>query len=102
MAKERQRAREWPNKAAAVADHAVDGLAAIALEAASMSGQAKAISGLAEGCAVTIREGDLESVQHMLLSVRELAVAQQQLCVNIRERATAHRSSLAAARRGEY
>ena len=49
-----------------------------------------------------VREGDLESVQHMLLSVRELAVAQQQLCVNIRERATAHRSSLAAARRGEY
>jgi len=102
MAIKRQRAREWPNKAGAVADGAIDGLAAIALEAASMSEQAKAISGLAEGCAVTIREGDLESVQHMLLSVRELAVAQQQLCVNIRERATAHRSSLAAARRGEY
>jgi hypothetical protein len=49
MAIKRQRAREWPNKAAAVADHAVDGLAAIALEAASMSGQARAISGLAEG-----------------------------------------------------
>ena len=102
MAQQRQRAREWPNKASAVADRAVDGLAAIALEAASMSGQAKAISGLAEGCAVVIKEGALDDVQHMLLSIRELAVAQQSLCVNIKERAGAHRSALAAARRGEY
>jgi hypothetical protein len=74
----------------------------VALEAASMSGQARAISGLAEGCAVTLREGDTDSVFHMLLSIRELAVSQQSLCVNIRERATAHRASLAGARRGEY
>ena len=102
MAIKRQRAREWPNKAAAVADHAIDGLAAIALEAASMSGQARAISGLAEGCAVTLREGSVDDVFHMLLSIRELAVAQQSLCVNIKDRATTHRSALAAARRGEY
>ena len=50
MAIERQQARgRWPNKAAAVADHAVDGLAALRWKRASMSGQAKAISGLAEG-----------------------------------------------------
>ena len=102
MAIKRQRAREWPNKAGAVADHAVDGLAVIALEAASMTGQAKAIGGLAEGCAATLREGGVDDVFHMLLSIRELAVAQQSLCVNIKERAGAHRSAIAAARRGEY
>ena len=33
---------------------------------------------------MTLREGDTDSVFHMLLSIRELAVAQQSLCVNIR------------------
>ena len=102
MAKKRQWAREWPNKAGTVADNAIDALGAIALEAASIKGQALAISGMALGCVTEIGAGNAEDVQHMLLSMRELAAAQQLLCVSIKDRAMSHRAALAAARRGEY
>jgi len=102
MAKKRQWAREWPNKAGAVADNTIDALGAIALEAASINGQALAISGIALGCVSEISEGNTEDVRHMLLSMRDLAAAQMLLCVNIKDRAMTHRGRLAAARRGEY
>lgn len=101
MAK-RQQAREWPYKAGAVADAAIDAFGAIELEAASISGQAKAIGGMAEGCIALLGEGNTVDVQHMLLSMWQMTVPQQQLCVNIRERCTTHRAALAGARRGEY
>ena len=85
-----------------VADDAIDALGAIALEAASINGQALAIGGMALGCVTEAGEGNIEDVRHMLLSMRELTIAQQLLCVNIKDRAMRHRAALAGARRGEY
>lgn len=98
----RQRAKEWPYKAGDVADNAIDALGAIALEAASINGQALAISGMALGCASELYEGNIEDVHHMLLSIRELAAAQQLLCVNIKDRAMMHRAALVGSRQGKY
>lgn len=102
MAKKRQWAREWPNKAANVADEAADAFDANALEFASIHGQALAISGIALGCVAEIDDGNTEDVRHMLLSVRDLAAAQMLLCVNGKDRAMTHRARITAARRGEY
>ncbi len=101
MAK-RQRAKRWPYKAGAVADNAIDALGVIALDFASINGQALAISGTALGCVTEIGEGNVEDVRHMLLSIRELAAAQQLLCVDGKDRAMRNRAALVGARQGEY
>lgn len=102
MAKHQQRPREWPDRAGAVADNAVDALGVIAMQAASIHGQALAIGGIALGCVTEIGEGNVEDVRHMLLSIRELTAAQQLLCVSIKDGAMTQRAALAGARRGEY
>jgi hypothetical protein len=94
--------REWSTKQAQVADGTIYALAALALEAASMAGQAKAISGIAESCIEAIRGGDTLLAERLLISIRELTVAQQQTCVAMRDRAGTTRTALVLALAGEY
>ena len=100
--KPRRRIRPWPSNADQIADTAIVALEKTSTEADIMKCQSKSIISIIEECITAIEDRDYMMVFNMLLSIRELAVAQQSLCVNIKDRATTHRSALAAARRGEY